>query len=334
MKPHEPVAAGIEVRDLTRTFKVPVDDRKGLGRAVRLLLRPDYKLVTALEGISFDVAPGECVGYIGPNGAGKSTTLKILTGILTPSSGVVRVAGHTPWRERMTYTRQIGCVFGQKSLLLTELPVRDTFRLYQSVYGIDDMAYRARLSDLVDRFDVAHLLPVPARKLSLGQRMRCDLIAALLHQPSILFLDEPTIGLDFPGRTQFRSLLTSLHRDCGMTVILTSHDLGEVEAVARRIVVIANGRIAYDGSIAALRCDDAHVKVVEIAFETVRDSASYAALQQEILPTAATAHSVAFALRATDIAMVLSRLVACLDVRDVKITETPLETLVSRWYAA
>lgn len=205
-----------------------------------------------MDGISFRVARGEMVGYIGPNGAGKSTTIKMLTGILTPSGGRLRVAGIDPSRERTRLAHRIGVVFGQRTTLWWDLPLRDSYRLMHRMYRIPDRRYRENLDRCVELLDLGDLLEVPVRQLSLGQRMRGDIAAALLHDPEVLYLDEPTIGLDVISKAKVRQFLKELNTERGTTVLLTTHDLTDIEQLCNRVMVIDHGRLMYDGSLAGL----------------------------------------------------------------------------------
>ena len=241
----------IEARALTKSFRA-FTRREGVLGAVRDLFRREYRDVRAVESVDLAIEEGEVVGYIGPNGAGKSTTIKMLTGILVPTSGEVRVAGFVPWREREAYTRHIGVVFGQRTSLWWDIAVIESLRLLQKVYGVSERDFR----DRVDRFDAVlelkGYLHTPARKLSLGQRMRAELAAALLHAPRVLFLDEPTIGLDVAVKARIREFLREINRELRTTIVLTTHDLDDIEALCRRVVVIDRGQKIYDGSLTGL----------------------------------------------------------------------------------
>lgn len=234
----------IDVRDLERTFVL----RRKTGR-----LRRTTSVVAAVRDLSFSVQRGEMVGYIGPNGAGKSTTIKMLTGILVPSSGHLEVAGLEPSRRRTELARRIGVVFGQRTTLWWDLPLRDSFELLRKMYRIPDDRYRRNLDEFLDLLDLGDLLDVPVRQLSLGQRMRGDITAALLHDPEILYLDEPTIGLDVVSKGQLREFLRALNQERGTTLLLTTHDLQDIEALCRRVIVIDHGTAVFDGAL-----DDLH----------------------------------------------------------------------------
>ncbi|MGZ2356081.1 ATP-binding cassette domain-containing protein [Streptomyces sp. 372A] len=236
-------AAFIELDRLEKVFDV----RRRTG-----FLRAERRQVRAVDGISFRVERGEMVGYIGPNGAGKSTTIKMLTGILTPSGGSLRVAGIDPSRERTRLAHRIGVVFGQRTTLWWDLPLRDSYRLMHRMYRVPDARFRANLDRCVELLDLGELLDVPVRQLSLGQRMRGDIAAALLHDPEVLYLDEPTIGLDVVSKAKVRQFLRDLNAERGTTVLLTTHDLTDIEQLCSRVMVIDHGRLMYDGALAGL----------------------------------------------------------------------------------
>nr|BFD91422.1 ATP-binding cassette domain-containing protein [Kitasatospora sp. Xyl93] len=233
----------IELHDVRRSFTVRTRTGR-FGRARRE--------VRAVDGLDFTVEAGECVGYIGPNGSGKSTTVKMLTGILVPSSGRLRVAGVDPARERVALARRIGVVFGQRTTLWWDLPLRDSFELARRIYRVPDARFRENLDRCVELLDLGGLLDTPVRQLSLGQRMRGDLAAALLHDPRVLYLDEPTIGLDVVSKGRVREFLREVNRDRGTTVLLTTHDLTDIEQLCGRVMVIDHGRVVYDGGLEGL----------------------------------------------------------------------------------
>jgi ABC-2 type transport system ATP-binding protein len=224
----------------------------GPGQALLSLLKSDRERVEALKGVSFSIDSGEVVGYIGPNGAGKSTSIKIMCGILVPDSGQCRIKGRVPWEERAAHVAGIGVVFGQRSQLWWDVPVLDSLELLRDIYRIPPPEYADSLDELVAALDLAPLLDMPARSLSLGQRMRCEMAASLIHRPDLLFLDEPTIGLDAPSKLAVRAFIERANRERGVTVILTTHDVHDIEALARRVILIGKGEILYDGSFDSL----------------------------------------------------------------------------------
>ena len=234
----------IELADVRKTFVV----RTRAGR-----LRRSRREVAAVDGVGFVVEAGEMVGYVGPNGAGKSTTIKMLTGVLVPSSGRVRVAGLEPARQRVELARRIGVVFGQRVQLWWDLPLRDSFELLRHVYRVPAERHRASLAQFVELLELAPFLDTPVRQLSLGQRMRGELTASLLHEPDVVFLDEPTIGLDVVAKARVREFLTAVNRERGVTVLLTTHDLGDIERVCSRLLMLDHGRVIYDGGLDELK---------------------------------------------------------------------------------
>jgi ABC-2 type transport system ATP-binding protein len=246
------VVAIIHVDGLVKEFR-KAKQVSGRLATLRTLFSREYTVTRAVNGIAFSIEPGEFVGYIGPNGAGKSTTIKMLTGILVPTSGVVKVANIVPWRNRERNARQIGIVFGQRTGLWWDLPLHDSLQLARTMYDIPRARFRANLSRFTDLLGLGEFIDTPVRQLSLGQRMRGDLAAAMLHEPQILYLDEPTVGLDTLAKQRIRSFLAELNRSLGTTVILTTHDLDDVEQLCTRIILIDQGKVLYDGDVATLK---------------------------------------------------------------------------------
>ena len=242
----------IEVQGLRKEFKA-YSSRSGLKGAFRDLLTRNYKIVPAVNDISFTVKQGEMVGYIGENGAGKSTTIKMLTGILTPTSGQITVNGMNPHKQREEFVRTIGVVFGQRSQLWWDIAVQESFRLLKKVYGVSDAQYKEHMEHIIETLDIGPLLDKPVRKLSLGQRMRCELAAALIHNPPLLFLDEPTIGLDVLVKLKIREFLKEMNERYKTTILLTTHDITDIEALCERVIMLDEGNIMYDGSLDNLR---------------------------------------------------------------------------------
>lgn len=248
----------IRVKHLCKSFLVSRRDT-GLGAAVKALFSREKERVWALQDLSFTIEEGEMVGYIGPNGAGKSTTIKILSGILTPDSGTCVVNGLIPWQNRKQHAAHIGVVFGQRSQLWWDVPVGDSFALLRDIYRVEESVYRRNLSDLTELLDLSQLLRTPARQLSLGQRMRCEVAASLLHDPALLFLDEPTIGLDAVSKLAVRQFIKEQNKRRGTTVILTTHDMQDMEALASRVLLIGKGRLLLDGTMDDLKREDMEV---------------------------------------------------------------------------
>ena len=249
----------IQVHHLCKTYRVSRREG-GLKQAIKALGRRQTQEIRALDDLSFTIGDGEIVGYIGPNGAGKSSTIKVLSGILVPDSGQCLVNGRIPWKQRRQHVAEIGVVFGQRSQLWWDVPVTDSFSLLKDIYRVEDNRYRRNVEELTDLLDLGDLLRTPARQLSLGQRMRCEIAASLLHNPRVLFLDEPTIGLDAVSKLAVRSFIQQLNRTHGTTVLLTTHDMQDIEALATRILLIGHGRLLLDGSFDDVRAvnPDAH----------------------------------------------------------------------------
>ena len=242
----------IQAEHLQKTFHVRKRNA-GFKNAAKAFFSREYEEIRALNDVSFRIEDGEAVGYIGPNGAGKSSTIKILSGILTPDSGTCVIDGRVPWKDRRAHVSQIGVVFGQRSQLWWDVPVIDSFELIRDIYAVAEDVYKRNLRDLTDLLNLSELLKTPARSLSLGQRMRCEIAASLLHDPRILFLDEPTIGLDAVSKIAVREFVLDMNKRRGTTVILTTHDMQDVEALAQRVLLIGKGRILLDGTLDDIR---------------------------------------------------------------------------------
>ena len=242
----------IEVKQISKTFKV-AKKKSGLKESIKSFFKREYIDVKAVEDISFSIEKGEIVGYIGPNGAGKSTTIKILSGILLPDSGKCSIAGMTPWKDRVKYVKKIGVVFGQRSQLWWDIPAEDTFDLLKDIYEIPEKEYLETKEDLIKMLNLQDIINIPVRQLSLGQRMRCEIAASLLHSPELLFLDEPTIGLDAVSKQVVRDFIKKLNKEKKTTVILTSHDMADITSLAKRIILIGKGHVLYDGSLKKLQ---------------------------------------------------------------------------------
>ena len=242
----------IEVKNITKTFKVPLKE-EGKFANIKSFIKRKYKYLEAIKDISFSVKKGEIVGYIGPNGAGKSTTIKILSGILVPDSGDVKINHMTPWKDRKKYVSEIGVVFGQRSQLWWDIPAIDSFNLLKDIYKIDNETYDKKLNELITMLNLQDIINIPVRQLSLGNRMKCEIAASLIHSPKILFLDEPTIGLDAVSKKSVREFIKKINKEHNVTVILTTHDMADIEALAKRIVLIGKGQVLYDGSLSKLK---------------------------------------------------------------------------------
>ncbi len=255
----------IQVRNLRKTYHVPVRP-EGLGASVRSLLHPTYDDVPAVKDISFDVNTGEMVGFIGPNGAGKTTTLKMLSGLIHPTSGEVTVLGYKPWKREADYLRKISIVMGNKSQMLWDIPPMDSFRVLSEIYNVPAVQFKQTLDEIISLLDMQELLTRPVRNLSLGERMKCELAACLLHAPEVLFLDEPTIGLDIVSQRKLRSFLQDYNARYGLTIMLTSHYMQDIKELCQRVIVINHGVIVYDGSIRQLVARYAGARLVRLTW--------------------------------------------------------------------
>ncbi|MBD5466731.1 MAG: ATP-binding cassette domain-containing protein [Lachnospiraceae bacterium] len=257
----------IEFQDICKSYRV-ARRGSGLGNAAKSLFKREYNTIHAINHISFSINDGEMIGLLGPNGAGKSSTIKILSGILTPDSGTCLVNGQVPWKNRKAYVRQIGVVFGQRSQLWWDVPVMDSFELLQAIYSIPAPRYRSRLDELTQLLHLEELLKTPTRQLSLGQRMRCEIAASLLHEPKLLFLDEPTIGLDAVSKVAVRSFIKKMNEEHKTTVILTTHDMQDIEAITKRVILIGKGQKLLDGTLEDLRLEAASAESEAESSET------------------------------------------------------------------
>ncbi|MGH2809244.1 MAG: ABC transporter ATP-binding protein [Actinomycetota bacterium] len=286
--------------------------------------------IVAVHDVSFEVEPGERLAYIGPNGAGKSTSIKMLTGILHPSSGDANVLGLVPWTQRKALARHIGALFGQRSQLWSELPPRAGFELLGAIYGLDHSETNRRVGELADVLDADGLFEEPVRNLSLGQRMRCELAASMLHRPKVLFLDEPTIGLDLVAKQRFRSLIVRLNEVDGTTIFLTSHDVADIEHVARRVIVINHGRVIFDDKVSRLRRSVLATKEVEVRFEEAPEVLDIEAV--DIAKGSGTGYRLIVDTTVRSIRDVLDELLDTHRVADISVSDPPLEDVIARIY--
>ena len=302
----------------------------GLTKVFETGRRRARRTTTAVDDISFEVAAGERLAYIGPNGAGKSTSIKILTGILHPTRGHAEVLGVVPWEDRKRLASRIGTLFGQRSQLWLELTPRQSFHMLAAIYGLDDVAERARVATLAELLDAGDLFDQPVRSLSLGQRMRCELAACMIHDPELLFLDEPTIGLDLLAKQRFRELLVRLNEEQGTTIFLTSHDVADIEQVARRAVVINHGSVIYDDDVTVMRRALLGTKLVEVGLAEPVTAPDLPGVQ--VVAHTETAMSLSVDTGRTTIREVLDSLLTGAAVADISVVDPPLEQVIAEIY--
>jgi ABC-2 type transport system ATP-binding protein len=316
----------IEAAGLTKTYRV-FQKRDGLLGAVRGLVRREYKEVRAVDGVGFAIEPGEVVAFLGPNGAGKTTTLKMLSGIIYPTAGTAQVLGYVPWQRADAFRRRFALVMGQKNQLWWDLPAADSFQLHREIYSLPDAAFRKTLGELTDLFRVGELTRQPVRELSLGERMKMELIAALLHQPELLLLDEPTIGLDVVAQAAIQKCLKEYNSSRGVTMLLTSHYMRDVEALCSRVLIINHGRLIFDGPLARVVEQFGRSKLVKIQFAadgTPDDLARFGEVVSRVGPTAD------LKVDRARIAEVLGVILDRYQVSDMSVEDPPLEQVIAR----
>jgi ABC-2 type transport system ATP-binding protein len=321
----------IELDGLSKSYRV-YQKREGLGASVRGLFRRQYRTVEAVRGINLKVEQGEFVAFLGPNGAGKTTTLKLLSGVITPSGGAAHVMGFVPWKRENAYRRRFALVMGQKNQLWWDLPAQESFRLHQQIYMIEPERFERTRDELVDLLDVRRLLGQPVRELSLGERMKMELIAALLHSPEVLFLDEPTIGLDVIAQHNIQGFLRHYQQLRQITILLTSHYMKDVAALCKRVVIIAHGRIIYDGSLAGIIDRFSHHKVITLQFadgddRMPSDLARYGEVIEEQAP------KVKLRVDRRAVAEVLANILAQQAIEDVSVEDPPLEDVIAEMFS-
>ncbi|MCK4259503.1 MAG: ATP-binding cassette domain-containing protein [Halanaerobiales bacterium] len=320
----------IKTKKLKKVFRVK-QKKQGFIKGLQSLYRPNYKTVEAVSEIDFKADSGEMIAFIGPNGAGKSTTLKMLTGILTPTSGDIEVMGYNPNRERSKLAYNIGTVYGQKSQLWFHLPPIDTFHLFAKIYEIDDCLFKKQLSLLTEMLELDNYLYTPARRLSLGQRMKCEIAASLLHRPKLLFLDEPTIGLDLVAKQQIRQGLREMNRLEGTTVILTSHDVGDIESVCDRVVIINEGSIIFDDRIKLLKQKFLTHKILEVQFDQKKETITLPP-DVEVISSDNNIMELRLPNNVTEVSKLINILITTNNVVDVGIKETSMEKIIHNIY--
>lgn len=319
----------ISVDMLSKEFLVPKRKHGFFGSLASLFSR-EYVKRTALDQISFEINEGELIGYIGPNGAGKSTTVKILSGILVPNGGSVKVMGKTPWEHRIETVRQLGVVFGQRTQLWWDLPVIESFDLLKDIYNISDNAYKATLDSLTETLELSKLMHMPVRQLSLGQRMRCDIAASLLHSPKILFLDEPTIGLDAVSKLAVRDFIRHLNKEHKVTVMLTTHDMDDIESLCNRVIILNEGQIYLDGTLSTLRkkLSPERRLIVDLIDENDTVSNSHATLVKQ------EGHRVWLSFDPTKITTteLITHINSKHSISDLYVENPPIEEIVAKFY--
>ena len=324
----------VEADGLTKDFR-SFKRKEGIRGALQNLFVREYATVRAVDAVSFLIQPGEMVGYIGPNGAGKSTTVKMLTGILEPSGGRAVVNGLVPYRDRIKYTRTIGAVFGQRTQLWWDIAVVESFRLLQRIYEVSDADFAARVDVFDEVLELKRYWHTPVRKLSLGERMRCDLAAALLHNPPLVFLDEPTIGLDVVAKTNVRVFLKEINRRYGTTMLLTTHDLADIEELCPRLMIIDHGRVLFDGKLAELKRQLWRQMQVKIELKDAAQAVPFESLSLDGIATEKVdelTYRLSFDRDEHTAGDVIRRIVSAVDVRDIFIEEEPIEEIVRRIY--
>ncbi|MBN1200287.1 MAG: ATP-binding cassette domain-containing protein [Anaerolineae bacterium] len=322
----------VSLNNLHKTFAVK---RKtpGLKGSLKALVRAEYQTVEAVKGISLELDEGELLAFIGPNGAGKSTTIKMLTGILYPTGGEAQVLGYIPWQQRRQLSYHIGSIFGQKPQLWYHLPPGDTFDLFAHIYELDRAAFERRKAFLVEALGIGDWLDTPVRKLSLGQRMRCEIAASLLHSPRILFLDEPTIGLDVVAKQQLRAAIQTLHDEDNLTIFLTSHDAGDVESLCKRVIVINHGQVIFDDRTSALKRRFLRRKVIGVRFgQPVPDD--FSVREATVLKRGTWGVKIELDTHVRPVDDLIAALMAYAPVVDLTVEDPPMEEIIRQIYLA
>jgi ABC-2 type transport system ATP-binding protein len=317
----------ISVENLSKTYQVP-EREGGFGAAVRSFFKRKYKDVKAVQQVNFKIARGEIVGFLGPNGAGKTTTLKMLSGLLHPTAGKAQVLGFTPWELKTDYLRSMTLVMGQRNRLSWDIPAADSFLLNQAIYRLPDEEYKQTYKELDELLELEPLMKKPVRNLSLGERMKCEIAAGLLHRPKVLFLDEPTIGLDITGQSRIREFLREYNKRTGATILLTSHYMADVTALCERIIIIHQGQLKYDGGIGDLSRKIAPFKLIGVRLAEVNshDLTKYGTpVENE-----EDAEKQYIQVRAEDVTRVTSGLLADLPIHDITITDPPIEDVIEQ----
>ncbi len=319
----------IVIKNLSKTFKTKIKE-SGLKGSIKSLFKPEYKLTNAVDHINLTIKEGELVGFIGPNGAGKSTTIKILTGILFPDEkSQIEVLGITPWKERKKLAHSIGTVFGQRSQLWMHLPPQDSFDLIAAIYNLDEKEYKHHLKELIEVFEIGEFTNIPVRKLSLGQRMRCELVAALLHQPKVLYLDEPSIGLDILAKKKLREHIKHINSK-GVTVLLTSHDMDDIEELCSRVVIINHGKIVHDSNYDELKKEFLHKKIIKVFMDKKAKKFEHEGVK--VINQTDYEIILELDLKKADLHDTLKEITTHFAIRDIEIQDPPIEEIIEEMY--
>jgi len=318
----------VDVQNLHKSFRVSASE-PGFGHALRHFFRRKYRLVEAVKPMSFAIEPGEIVGFLGPNGAGKTTTLKMLSGLLHPSGGVVTVAGHVPFRRQRAFLKTITLVMGNKQQLLWDLPALESFRINGAIYDIADDELARRVKELSEMLGLGKELTQPVRKLSLGERMKCELMSSLLHRPAVLFLDEPTLGLDVNAQTAVRGFLREYNAKYGATILLTSHYMADITALCKRVLLIHQGKLFYDGLLGGILDRFAPYREVKLAFTESVGAESLAAFGEV---TTVEGRSASFVIKRDILAPTVERMMAHLPIADLTVTDPPIEDIMGKLF--
>ena len=325
----------IKAKNLEKIFKVPLKEEKTFLKNIKNIFYRKWIDKVALKNVSFEIKKGEFIGYIGPNGAGKSTTIKMMTGIISPSRGSVKVLNFNPHKDRYQYSYNIGVVFGQRRLLQYDIPVMDSFRLYKDIYELSDHDFEERINYFNRILNLKEYLHIPVRKLSLGERMRCEIAAALLHKPKVVFLDEPTIGLDAIAKEEIRSFLKEINKNEGVTIILTTHDMDDIEELCEKVIIIDKGEKVYDGSLSKLKKSIMHHKTIEVDFKKVKTDLFNKSIKKkgiEIIVQRKTYIKIRVDTSIINVPGVIKELFNSLEVIDLVVHEPKLEHVIKEIY--
>lgn len=319
----------IQVKNISKQFKISKREA-GIKNAIKSFIKREYKTINALDDINFSIKKGEIVGYIGPNGAGKSTTIKIMCGILVPTSGECIVDGYIPWKDRKKYVKNIGVVFGQRSQLWWDVPPIDSFELLKDIYAIPQKEYEEKLKELTESLDLEEIKNIPTRQLSLGQRMRCEIAAALLHNPKILFLDEPTIGLDAVSKLSLRKCIKKINEKTNLTIILTTHDMQDIEALTNRIILIGKGKILYDGSLEEIKNKYKDKMTINVKFKYTDKKIKIK--QAKIIEQTEESATLVLKHKDENMADILNELTNQVEIVDLNIEEMSTDDVIAKLY--